>query len=386
MHVMKKIATALTILLALALGLVATTPANAAKTSSGLTLNWSQTQYFPSDKTITAIIKDPNAKDAVVSFVEWSDATERYETIPGSNTVFTKNAKGVVDGYKVSAPNPHKSTYMMLSIKRPGEERAELISYGMNYNNIAPSIYLGAGVPRGVAEGEKRKIEIRVYNTHPKMIYRFQVKQGKKWKTLATKRANENIEKDEIVRFMTVKFPKKPGKYTFRVVAGPSYKKNAATAKFKATVSKQKPHKAYIKKARSYVKTYCPKTPIYTAVGPFKMNKQWAGMAYSGDMAFALQPNLGKHLRFTALHECAHILQYNIYHKAPTKVSKAYEKTGKKTFSNTKHSWTEVEASCMAMAMMRVSSDPAGGYVTSCTKKQLKQARQTIKWGLKYPW
>lgn len=347
------------------------------------TVSWSKSMYTPNDNTVTAVIRSPNIAKAVL--VTLNDNGD-YVPMPGTTTKKAKKEDGI-PGYNITFKNPKKEEWMSAYIYLKGNNQPYLIEFDVPYMNSKPWVSVNN---LGGATGETKKIIAWVSSTYPKMNYTIQLKTNGKWKTV---KKYKNIktpvtqQSEGIYQILSIKLPKKAGKYTYRITASNPYNNLKHTSNFKMKVMNQKRYASYLKKAKKYVKSYCPSTSVYINKGPYKFNSRaWAGMAYSSDLAFSLRPNMENSvLKYVSLHECAHILQYHANQFAPDKIAEKRLAKGPKVYKNKRSiQWTEIEADCMALIMQGIKSNPIQGYTSTCTAKQFKMAKSTLKTGLKY--
>jgi hypothetical protein len=146
---------------------------------------------------------------------------------------------------------------------------------------------------------------------------------------------------------------------------------------------------AYLAKARKDMKAYCPKTPIrvgtsdvspvpYGVVGMAYGSWGWSnGRAYLRT-EIHLSPGMpAAMLRFVALHECGHVIQYRSMVKGRYSSEMA---SAAKLWPGLRE---EGQADCMAY---QVTKDPRWfSYVRGCSTKQLSNAARMWKtYGKKY--
>lgn len=381
---MKKTLLAIIATAALLMGIGA--PAANAYTYSPIPVDtmWSAWQYFPTDKTVTLNVTHPKIEQ--VTFRIFGDSIDDTKPVPSLKVKPLKGKKGNITGYSYTFPNPKTTkTEYLVTVKTKDATNPTYRTTTVPYMNSTPYIQAKTTIS-GVAENETRSIQVRLTNPDPRMHYTVQIKDKNTWKNVKTHKNSKIIGADYATDHVKIKFPNKAGKYKYRILATGAYsKKTAKTDAFTITVMKQKKYASYIKKAKTYAKPYCPKTSIYVANGPFAMGKGYAGMAYPGDMAYAIKLGLtGETLKMVSLHECAHILQFSIKQYAPEKTANSYAKTGAKVYKNKQYDWMEIEATCMSLIMSKVKSRASEPYTKTCTTKQFKQAKKTLKNGMKY--
>ena len=156
-----------------------------------------------------------------------------------------------------------------------------------------------------------------------------------------------------------------------------------------ATATAYSSKAAYLARARKDMKKYCPKTPIRVGtsdVSPVPygtVGMAWASWGWSNGRAYLkteihLSPGMpAAMLRFVALHECGHVVQYR------SMVTGRYSgemATAAKLWPGLRE---EGQADCMAY---EVTEDPRWfGYVRGCSRKQLGNAARMWKtYGKKY--
>lgn len=381
---MKKIILAFMTIAALLMGIGVTTATAAKYSPITVTTGWSKSQYFPTDKTVTLKVTHPKMKN--VTFSIYGKNTENTKPIAALKTTTLKNKKGKLTGYSFTFPNPKTSNIdYLLHIKTTDATNPTSMVIRVPY--MTHPLYISArNTPRGVAENETRSIQARLTNPDPRMHYTVQTKTKGKWVNIKKYKNVKTTRTHNVNAYIKIKFPKKPGKYKYRIIATGAYsKKTAKSNLFTITVMKQKKYATYIKKAKTYAKAYCPKTPVYVANGPFAMGKGTAGIAYPLEMVYAIRLGLSNEdLKMTSLHECAHILQYSIIQYAPETIANKYKKTGTKLFNTTAYRWIEIEATCMSLLMSGTKYRAREPYTKTCTAKQFKQAKKTLKDGKKY--
>lgn len=213
---------------------------------------------------------------------------------------------------------------------------------------------------------------------------RLQQKVKGKWKTLSTTKVKLTHKSQGVgvVKFNmnTSKLTTKTQSFRFYVSATKTTK--AAKQNFKAHGSAKK-YRAYEKRAENYIKQWCPGVPVYTK----KIKGRASGLAYADYMDYGstgglvtsayiqIAPGMSKkNLKIIATHECAHILQLRQTTRAgkTTSTASGYGARGRV-------SQHEIEADCMAVAMMGKSYRSGYTQHKPCTKKEVAKAKKIVK-------
>lgn len=220
-----------------------------------------------------------------------------------------------------------------------------------------------------------------------------QRKDGSKWVTVDTATVSRSSAK------FSVAYKVKPGKKSFRLVVAKTSRSTSATQKWTTRTTDGVKYKSYIARARSYMKAYCPSTPIF--VDTNLVNSRTVGMAtekyvwistsaskrtYTWQHQIHIEGGLSKaELRHVALHECAHIVQFRRLVKGPEARAKA-EKTTAKVFKAKAGEYgdgNERQADCMAIVITK--KPQYGGYTQSCGGARGTSAKALWKaYGKKY--
>lgn len=261
----------------------------------------------------------------------------------------------------------------------------------------AASSKLGKPVYRELQTTKKRTaVTVRVTRPrHQKVL--LQRKDSGTWRTVYSTRA-PRTGKSATVK---LKVPAKAGNRAYRVVLVKSkYNKTLRSKSFTFFQSDSRKHAAYIAKARSYIKKYCPSTPIYIdspnvkdswAIGMawtrWWGDSRWTGSRWVYDWRWTQTIELASgqddgQLRHTAIHECAHIVQARPIGKsqATYDASLAAEQ---RIFAKGDAASNEQQADCMASAI--TGSTYYNYYTRSCGGARAKSAKSMWKkWGLKY--
>lgn len=219
-----------------------------------------------------------------------------------------------------------------------------------------------------------------------------QRKDGSKWVTVDTAKVSKSK--------FTVAYKVKPGKKSFRLVVGKTKSTTSVTQKWTSWTTDGKKYKAYIAKARKYMKAYCPTTPIVVntplvssyVVGQATETYVWTQTSASGKKTYTWNHQIhlksgmtGSQLRHVALHECAHIVQFRRLVKGPAWRDKADATTAKvfKRKSGEFGDGNERQADCMAIVITHKKQ--YGSYTQSCTGKRATSAKALWKaYGKKY--
>ncbi|MEN0130836.1 MAG: hypothetical protein AAGC49_15470 [Brevundimonas sp.] len=223
---------------------------------------------------------------------------------------------------------------------------------------------------------------------------RVQRKSGTKWVSIDTATVSASTGK------FSVAYHVPAGKKSYRIVVLKTSKTSTAVKTWSTWTTDGKKYKTYIARARSYMKAYCPTTPIF--IGDDLVNSYTVGMAterysytsYGGSSErhftwqhqIHLEPGLSKPLlRHVALHECAHIVQFRRLVKGPEARAKA-EKTTATVFKKRAGEYgdgNERQADCMAIVITKQKQ--YGGYTQSCTGARATSAKALWKaYGKKY--
>lgn len=256
-------------------------------------------------------------------------------------------------------------------------------SNAAEYEYTEDSAVYMTNVPRGVKENDTRHLTMNISFPHQRMNYALQIKTKGKWRTI-NKRNNVEVpaQTNVTTHKFKVKFPAKPGTYTYRALVTNVDNGQETTETFNVQVLKQKQYSKYIKKAQKHIKKYCPATPIFTqnsVYGPYHYNS----MTFTDDMVFSVSKGLtNKELKNTSLRSCATLLQSSINKYAPDYQKDEYNQRGTKVYKSKKN-WTNIEADCMTLIMKRTKKDKTNSHATTCTPKQFKNAKKTIKIGMK---
>jgi hypothetical protein len=221
-----------------------------------------------------------------------------------------------------------------------------------------------------------------------------QRRDGKKWVTVDTARVSTSS-----ARF-TSSYRVRPGTKSFRLVVAKTSRSTSVVQKWTSRTTDGKKYRSYIARARSYMKAYCPRTPIF--VNTNLVNSRYVGMAtdqyywtgstsssarrYTWQHQIHLEPGLPKAvLRHVALHECAHVVQFRRLVKGPEARAKADRVTAK-VFTKRSGEYgdgNERQADCMAIVITR--KPQYGGYTQSCNAARTKSAKALWKaYGKKY--
>ncbi|WP_029289708.1 hypothetical protein [Cellulomonas sp. HZM] len=216
---------------------------------------------------------------------------------------------------------------------------------------------------------------------------RVQRRDGSRWVTVDTATVSRSTAK------FSVAYKAKPGTKKFRLLVAAGGGASSTSRTWTTRTTDGVKYKKYIAKARSYMKAYCPKEPIYINTPPVKAPGAVVGLAtetYYGTSSrttwvheihiqAGLSPAL---LRHVALHECAHVVQYRRLVKGATYRAKA-EKATAKVYGTSVGTANEMQADCMAIVITHKSQ--YGGYTHSCGGKRGDSARALWKaWGKKY--
>lgn len=244
----------------------------------------------------------------------------------------------------------------------------------------------------------KKRTSVTVRVTKPRyQKVALQRKDSGKWRTVSSTRAPRTGTSAKV----TLRVPAKAGNRAYRVVLGKSkYNKTVVSKSFKIFQSDSKKHAKYIAKARSYIKKYCPTTPIYIdsprvkdswAIGMawtrWKATPRWTGKRWVYDWKWTQTIELASgqddgQLRHTAIHECAHIVQARPIGKSEAAYD-ASKKAEQKIFAKGAADSQEQQADCMATAI--TGSTRYNYYTSSCKGSRAKNAKAMWKkWGLKY--
>jgi len=220
-----------------------------------------------------------------------------------------------------------------------------------------------------------------------------QRKDGSTWVTVDTTKVSRSSAK------FSVAYKAKPGKKAFRVVVAKTSQSTSVTKKWTTWTTDGVKYKSYIARARSYMKAYCPRTPIFVntnlvdsyTVGMATEKYVWVSTVagkktYTWQHQIHLQPGMTKaELRHVALHECAHVVQFRRLVKGPEARAKA-EKTTAKVFKARKGEYgdgNERQADCMAIVITKKKQ--YGGYTQYCGGARATSAKALWKaYGKKY--
>lgn len=213
---------------------------------------------------------------------------------------------------------------------------------------------------------------------------RLQQKVKGTWKTLSTSKVKLSHKCQGVgvvkLKMNTSKLTSKT--HSFRIYVSETKTTSSAKYAFKAHGSAKK-YRAYEKRAQNYMKQWCPGVPVYTK----RIAGRASGLAYSDYIDYGstgglvvtgyiqIAPGMNNRvLRHIATHECAHIIQQRQQMKSGKTGIKAsgYHARG----SVSQH---EIEADCMAVAMMGKAY--RSGYTQNkpCTKKEVKKAAKLVK-------
>ena len=148
----------------------------------------------------------------------------------------------------------------------------------------------------------------------------LQRRAGSRWVTVGratVPRLDESVALD-------VRVPTRAGNATYRLVnRATTWSTRSVSPRFLVHQTDSRRYSGYIAEARRHIARYCPKTPIYVDIPEVEGSGtgtiglawgSWYGDQASGGWlrtALAQRSGLrGKELEHTALHECAHIVQY----------------------------------------------------------------------------
>lgn len=196
-----------------------------------------------------------------------------------------------------------------------------------------------------------------------------QQKVGSQWKNVSTYTLNNDGYARASIRIPAVK---NAGTYTYRLYANKGKYTSSATSK-SVTVKVEDPRKyTGLKKASyNYAKKYCPNVIIDTA----KPNNKWIGQAKIYERKWSIVTGLSaRSQKFTSLHECAHIIEGEVYPNWDELVKKSNKVYGAKN-------GIEQLADCMAIQMG--ASIHEAYYTKKCTGARKAMATSILK-GKKY--
>lgn len=209
-------------------------------------------------------------------------------------------------------------------------------------------------------------------------------KNGKKtWVTVRT--ATMPLRGDGSSATVKLAMPRTTGYTTWRAVgsAGTWVTSGGATAAREVHRTDDKRYGAYLKRARSYLKAYCPRTPISintrevtkrNVIGVAEAEYGRTGGTSYLSTRIALRSGLNKRLlRHVALHECAHVVQYRKIVKKGGAGYQQYAKAVGKIYKVPKHVAVEQQADCMAALIVKSTRD--NYYTKNCRGKRTTSAR-----------
>ncbi|MDM7831910.1 hypothetical protein [Cellulomonas edaphi] len=221
-----------------------------------------------------------------------------------------------------------------------------------------------------------------------------QRKDGSRWVTIDTARVSTSTAK------FSVAYRVKPGKKAFRLLVAKTSQSTWAKQSWTTWTTDGVKYKSYIARARSYMKSYCPRTPIFVStplvnsrtVGMATEKYTWTSSSSSGPRTYTWQHQIHIEgglsrplLRHVALHECAHVVQFRRLVKGPT-ARAAAEKTTAKVFKRRSGEYgdgNERQADCMAIVITHKKQ--YGGYTQSCTGARATSAKALWRaYGKKY--
>lgn len=183
-------------------------------------------------------------------------------------------------------------------------------------------------------------------------------------------------------------FPVRPGSSTHRFVSrATAWNPTVVTDSFTVYQAASSTRASYIAEARSYIASYCPKTPIaidtraVASGGPIGMASAYTSTSRGRkvlntriELRSGMAPD---QLRSVALHECAHVVQYR------SMVQRRYGELTRQAEKLWPGLGVEGQADCMAFQITRDAR--YFGYVRGCSKAQLVNAAKLWKaYGRKY--
>lgn len=212
---------------------------------------------------------------------------------------------------------------------------------------------------------------------------RFQRFVKGRWKTLKTARVKMVDSRTQVgqvrFNFNTSTLTSKSSRFRFLVVG--TKNQTSAVQTFSAHGSAKK-YRAYEKRAKNYIKKWCPGVPVYAR----KISGDASGLAYADYMDYGGRTGLAvsgyiqiapgmnaQQLRSIATHECAHILQQRAAIRSGKTVKRVQGYRARGVVSQ-----TEIEADCMATVMMGRRPNSAYTQHKPCSKRELRKARKVV--------
>ncbi|MGY2127737.1 hypothetical protein [Blastococcus sp. SYSU DS0617] len=248
---------------------------------------------------------------------------------------------------------------------------------------LATYDWMGAGLRLTTTSPQNLVTSLEIDRAHGQVVD-LQRKAGSNWVNVGRARAPETGT-DVTVR---IRIPVRAGHATHRFVSrATAWSPTVITPPFSVYQTAKRNRAAYVAEARHYMAKYCPKTQILIDT-PAVTSGSVAGRASYG-MAFArgkkvlltrieLRSGMAPdELRFVALHECAHIVQYR------SVVQGRFGTVQKQAARLWPGLGIEGQADCMAYQVTR--DFHWFGYVRGCSKAQLVNAAKMWKtYGGKY--
>jgi hypothetical protein len=213
----------------------------------------------------------------------------------------------------------------------------------------------------------------------------LQRKDGGVWRTVASRTAPHAAYGTTV----GIPIPAKVGLATYRAVSrATAWTRQSISSTFDVHQTDAARYGGYIATARQVISRFCPKTPIFVDTPSVRTGNTigyasgwWQGGGPGGGSlhtSIELRSGLtGTELRHTAMHECAHVVQYR------TVVEGRYDAEQSNAWRLYPEVGDEGQADCMAYQVVRARQPLY--YVDGCTSTQLADAqRMWLTYGSKY--
>lgn len=214
-----------------------------------------------------------------------------------------------------------------------------------------------------------------VTNAPNTLVYmQYYSSKSKKWINSTSVRTKNTNSRQKVL----LPYPKyNAGSYKLRVQVKASKNFNAVSSSSK-TVNYINPNKytGVKKNAYNYMKKWCPGVTVQTT----KFSGNIIGTAHLPEHRISVHPNLrGDNLKYTAIHECAHILQLQAFNEDTQKLRESAKKVYGK--GNSRGSGMEIQADCITQYLGGSTSLKYSYYTygKKCTSKQIAAAKKVVQ-------
>jgi len=197
---------------------------------------------------------------------------------------------------------------------------------------------------------------------------------SKKWVNATSVKTKNTTSRQKVL----LPYPKfNSGSYKLRVQVQSSKNFNASTSSSR-TVNYINPNKytGVKKNAYNYMKRWCPGVTVETT----KFSGSIIGTAYLPEHRIAVHPNLkGNNLKYTAIHECAHVLQLQAFNEDTQNLRERAKKVYGK--GNSRGSGMEIQADCIAQYLGGSSVVKYSFYTygKKCSSSQINAAKKVAQ-------